>query len=304
MTRSTKPQKLPKGQRKPANTNFVITDRDLEILAVIGRYRYLRTGQISKLIFPENKTLQSARRRLKYLFHHGYIGRIQPLVQQGSGDSEIAYFLEKSGRELLAADDLPRYSLKNSVKPVFLQHALAVSEFRMNLELGLQVFPKISLQRIVADFELKTHTENAIGKRRYRLFDELQDPISKRKIVVYPDILFIMKAESASGKVFQRLFFVEIDRGTEGLNTIRDKLTGYYLYQREAVFKKFGEFADFRILIQTNSRKRADNISAIANDFREHLSVWVSEDEAVNAETIVSGLIWNDGSDERKSVLK
>ena len=123
---STSSTNLPKGKRKPNQANFVLTVRDIDILTTIGQYRYLRTGQISRFIFPKNTTVQSARRRLRYLYHHGYVGRILPLVQAGNGDGEMAYFLDKSGRELLDSDDLPTYSLRNQVKPIFLQHALEV----------------------------------------------------------------------------------------------------------------------------------------------------------------------------------
>ena len=299
-----KPQSLPKNTRKPANANFVLTKRDIEILSTLGRYRYLRTSQISRLIFPENKTLQSARRRLKYLYHHGYVGRIQPLVQAGSGDGEIAYFLDPSGREVLDSDDLPNYSLKNQIKPAFLLHALAVSEFHLNLEISLQDHPNIQLHRIIADFELKSHTENAIGKRRYRLFDEVHDPIGKRKIVVHPDLMFILRSESSSGKVFQKLYFVEIDRGTEGLRVIQDKLTGYHLYKREGVFKKFGEFEDFRILFQTTSEKRLHNFCTIASDFSDTLDIRGCTDENVAPNTILSGKIWSDGEQNIEAILR
>ena len=154
----------------------------------------------------------------------------------------------------------------------------------------------------MADFELKSHTENAIGKRRYRLFDEVHDPIGKRKIVVHPDLMFILRSEGS--KVFQKLYFVEIDRGTEGLRVIQDKLTGYHLYQREKVFRKFGDFDDFRVMFQTTSAKRQKNMSKIADDFREHMEIWCTEHSLVTDQTILSSAIWETGQDEPQSILK
>ena len=282
---------------------FVLTARDLAVLEALGKYRYLRTGQISRLIFPENNTVQSARRRLKYLYHSGYIGRIQPMLAEPINSSELAYFLEAKGRELLDDDQLPQFSLKNHVKPAFLRHALEVSEFRLNLELALKAIPEIEMHRCVMDFELKSHTEQAVGRRKHRLFDEVHDPIGKRKITVHPDLLVVLR--SVGKKQFQRLFFVEIDRGTEGLRVIADKLTGYHLYKRESIFKKFGEFQDFRVLFQTTSIKRATNIQKLASDFSDVLDVWVTEDQATSDRTVLLGSIWRTPQEgELSAILK
>ncbi|MEM7241239.1 MAG: replication-relaxation family protein [Pseudomonadota bacterium] len=305
MTRSPNPQKFSKSGRRNASVKFVMTERDTEILRALGEYRYLRTGQISRLIFPNNNTVQSARRRLKYLYHAGYIGRIQPMEDQPLGATELAYFLEKAGRELLDDDSLPNFSLKQHVKPLFLRHALQVSEFRLQWTQATEAEQNIYLHRVIMDSELKQHTEGLIGKKRYRLFDELHDPIGKRKLVVHPDLLLIMRAELPSGKESKRLFLVEIDRGTEGLRVIADKLTGYHLYRRERVFKKFGSFDNFRVLIQTTSEKRAQNIASIAKDFSEVLDVWVVENNRASAKSVLRKPIWiNSKNSPKKKILK
>jgi len=276
----------------------------LEILQALGRYRYLRTGQIARLIFPENGTQQSARRRLKYLYHAGYIGRIQPLGESAISTGEMAYHLERAGLEMLEEDTLPSFSMKNQVKPGFLRHALAVSEFRLNLELAVKSHPEIQLHRVIMDFELRAHTNNAIGRRKYRLFDEVVDPIGKRKIAVHPDLLFVLRAGDDE-RSFQRLFFVEVDRGTEGLRVIADKLTGYHLYKRENVFKKYGEFDDFRVLIQTNSEKRAQNIGDAAKNFCDAIDVWTAPQQRADRMNLLHGRFWQSNREnERQSLLR
>lgn len=298
MTRSIKGPYLSKIGRSPRAVNFLMTERDLAIMEALGKCRYLRTGQISRLIFPESSTVQSARRRLKYLYHAGYVGRIQPMTDSALGHAEMAYYLEPAGAKLLDDDTLPLFSRKGMVKPLFLRHALEVSEFRLNLELAVKEMPEIDLHRVVMDFEMKSHTEQAIGRRRYRLFDEVLDPIGKRKLVVHPDLMFVLKAEIGQGRVFQRLFFVEIDRGTEGLRVIADKLTGYHLYKREGVFKKFGDFTDFRVLFQTNSQKRLENVRKLVANFEGALDVWATQDRELTDETVLKGAIWRKPSED------
>lgn len=305
MTRSPKPQNLPKLGRNPSALTFVLTERDLHILDALARYRYLRTGQIARLVFPGRSTLQSARRRLKYLYHAGYVGRIQPLSQEPLGHAEMAYFLERAGAALLDEDVLPRFSRQHHVKPMFLRHALDVSEFRLRLELAAQTLPHIDVQRVIMDHELKSHTENAVGKRRYRLFDDVLDPIGKRKLVVHPDMMFILRATTEGGKTFQRLFFVEIDRGTEGLAVIQDKLTGYALYQRERIFRKFGDFDGFRVLIQTNADRRARNIVELVERFEGNVDAWVTSEASETHDDVLTSPSWHKpGSDQLSSILK
>ena len=296
---------LPKHERAIKPVTFVLTDRDIEILRAVNRYRYLRTGQIKRLVFSENTTEQSARRRLKHLFHNGYLGRVMPFVRVGEGSSETAYYVDKAGRDILqqAGEEIAAYATGGQVKHQFLDHALDISEFHVHLELALSVHPTVEIHRFTADFEVKTHTANAIGKRRYKLFDEVAHPITKESYVVYPDALIVLKGKG-SLEQYQRLYFVEIDRGTEGLNVIKDKIIGYSLYLKQNVFAKFGKFKTFTVLLQTNSAKRAENI-------RHHLTgvdgselVWVSDAGQVKQETIATSPIWQDHELKMRAILK
>ncbi len=296
---------LPKHERAVKPVSFVLTDRDLEIFRVVNRYRYLRTGQIKRLVFPGNTTEQSTRRRLKYLFHNGYLGRVMPFVRIGEGSSETAYYLDKSGRELLkqAGEEVGAYAFGGQVKHHFLDHALDISEFRVNLELALVDHPVAEVHRFTADFEVKAHTADAIGKRRYKLYDEVTHPATREPYVVYPDALIILKGK---GKFedYQRLYFLEIDRGTEGLNVIKDKITGYSLYLKQNVFVKFGKFKGFTVLLQTNSAKRAENIRHFLTGVDGSELVWISDAGQVKQETIATSPIWQDHELKMRAVLK
>lgn len=289
------------------NVNFRLQQRDLEILKVVNRYRYLRTNQIKRLVFPENRSIQSTRKRLKYLFHNGFLGRINPFVAPGAGQPDTAYFLEKSGAELIAEhfpdEEVKVYGKSGKVRYQFLSHALELSEFRMYLEIALSGHERIELGRFVADFEVKSHLQNATGHKRYKLWHELQHPISRQSFVVYPDGLFILKGKG-SFEGAQKLFFLEVDRGTEGMRQIQDKIIGYQLYHQQKVFQKFGPFSGFRVLIQTTSPKRAKNMRhALLNMAGTELA-WITDREQVWEDTVLSGEIWQNHELEIKSILK
>lgn len=294
---------LPLDERR--QVSFKLTERDVEILKAVNRYRYMRTSQVWHLIFPENTTNQAAARRLKYLYHNGFFGRVQPLIQPGHGSGEMAYYLDKAGQDLLRdhEEDVFQYGKSGQVKRAFLQHALDLSEFRLCLETALQGNEIVELHRFTCDFEVKGHTDRAVGNRRYKLYHEVIHPLTRERFVVYPDGLIILKGKGKYEQ-FQKLYFLEIDRGTEGLSRIRDKVIGYNLYLREEVYKKFGEFDDFKVLLQTSSPKRAKNIRRCLVDQEGTDFVWITSMEQVNRDSILTSPIWMDHRQEAKALLK
>jgi len=296
---------LPRSRRKPKAVSFKLVSRDLDILRSLARYRYLRTSQIKRLHFTENKSIQSARRRLKYLYHHGFVGRIESLIQTGHGIAETAYFLDRKGQDILA-DELDLSALpkkQDQVKPQYLNHALDVSEFQLVLEQSLTLHRSADLHRFVADHELKSQAKKAVGRNRYKLFDQVQHPYDKKTYTVYPDALVILKGIGALA-AYKRLYFVEIDRGTEGLRIIRDKIIGYRLYHELGVFKKFGKFSDFRVLIQTTSEKRLHNMHDTITDLMGADRVWITDRAKVTSETLLDMPIWLNNQREPKSLMK
>jgi hypothetical protein len=281
------------------------TERDVAILRAVNRYRYMRTGQIHRLLFSENKSIQSARKRLKLLFHNKYLGRIHPYLQKGNQEQngDIAYYLGSKGS--LALEDLGehvfRYNKANQVKHHFLSHALDLSEFRLHLERAIDQTEGIHLARFIADFELKEGTVKEAGKKRYRLYDEILHPISREKITVYPDAALILEAVGSNEK---RLLFLEIDRGTEGLEIIRKKLVGYHLYAKNRVFMKYGSFDRFSVLFQTNSPKRAQNMIELVGSMICEPDILVTDYKQVNTETLLQKQIWFDKSGSQRSLIR
>jgi hypothetical protein len=298
---------LPKNKRASKGVPFALTERDFAILEALNRFRFLRTSQIKHLLFSENKTVQSTHRRLKYLFHNKYVGRVTPYVQYGQGNTETAYFLDKKGIELLKENDIDIYPYSyhkpGQVRFKFLHHSLDISEFRVYLEIALKDHLVVELKRFVTDFEMRLHIGQAVGKKRYRLYDEIIHPVNKQTYIVYPDALIIFTGKGEYQK-FQRLFFLEIDRGTEGLTKIKDKVIGYNLYREQKIFTKYGKFPDFTVLFQTSSEKRAGNMRDYLTDVKGTELVWITDHTKVNEDTILQEKIWKNHELEMKSIVK
>lgn len=285
--------------------NFDITQRDVELLKALNSYRYLQTGQIQRLLFPENKSTQSTRRRLRHLYRHKYVNRVKPYVQIGKHNGESAFFLGAKGIKLLVDNGINVRIWKKSatVKHLFLQHAIALSEFRLLLEQSLNTLPSFSMEEFIADFETKPRTDSAMGARRYKLYSSHFHNVYKKSYVVYPDALIHLKA-NINQKEYDSLYFLEIDRGTESLARIRDKLIGYSLYLDQEIYKKFGEFNGFKILFQAHSEKRAASIRNALLDQKCADMVLVTSDPKVTRESILTGKIWTTVVGDFRSLIK
>lgn len=297
---------MAEGARSPPPLQ--LTGRDLDVLRALNRYRYLRTGQLRRLLFA-GSSLQATRRRLQKLSHPGYryLGKIAAAAQLLGDHAETAYFLESGGAALLTRleEKLVPYprSHPGRVRHYFLEHALTLSEFRLQLELALTGHARAQLRRFVSEHELKEGAERRLSKEAYRLYHEFPHPHRPLPYVVHPDALFILAGSGPySGR--QRLYFVEIDRGSEHLGVLRDKVTGYRLLAAAGSYRKFGDFPDFRLLIQAPSPRRAANIrTALAGQQGEELA-WVAAAPAITPASVLSEPVWTDHENKAQALLR
>ncbi len=294
-------------QRDPNAFRFRLTERDLEILRAVKKYHYLNVNLIHKLLFPPETSKQVCSRRVKKLYHAGYLNRVLPYHQGTSGSAACAYCLDRQGITLLQelGEDVKLYNRASQKNPLFLNHAIAVSEFGIIMEQALAQHPQFYLHHIVFDFEVKTHLDQAIGLDRFRLYSKLVHPLTNQSYVCYPDILLVIRRRGVpqhSGK----LILVEIDRGTMGPGALRDKVMGYSLYHQQGVFKKFGKFSSFRVLFQTASPKRVEALRQAFTDLQDCDLIWVTDLGQVRAHEadILTAPIWLNADWRTISIVK
>ena len=296
---------LSRSKRAKGGVAFRLTDRDGDILKAVNRYRYMRTGQINRLLFQGNTSTQSCQKRLKLLFHNGYLDRIEPFLQQGSTEQSagVAYRLDAKAVQYLTDFDIPIPYLtrKRRVKHQFLLHALDLSEFRLHLELAIEDTEALLLRRFVPDFMQKEGAASLTGYRRYRLYDKIRDPVTGETVIFYPDAAFILQSATSEAA---RLFFLEVDRGTEGLETIRRKLAAFHVYAAQGLFKKFGPYERFVVLFQTSTPKRAENMVRLVRETVCQPTVLITDHRQVTADSVLHQPIWRDKSGEPKSLVQ
>jgi DNA-binding Lrp family transcriptional regulator len=243
--------RLPRFTRSEKILPLRLTDRDQQILQNVYRHRFLRSDKIAALV---GGSQQQVTRRLQRLFHHAYLERPKCQIDYyKSGSRRIAYGLGGRGASWLRRElSLPfrdsDWNAKNRVGKLFLEHALMVSDFMVELEAAC---------RRRSDVRLLSEEDLNVTKMR-EPFQWRVEVNHRFRCSVIPDRVFGL--EFAGKRCW---YFLEADRATmpvtrRGLDrsSFYRKLLAYEATWAQKVhWRDFG-IHRFRVLtITTNSAR-------------------------------------------------
>ncbi len=207
-------QRRKRNERQP--TRLALNERDKAIIEAVHNYRVLSQTHIQALFFgPDNQS--GCQRRLVKLYDAGYVERkfVGPVINR----SPILYILDKKGAELLRAErgyeDLTWHSSDKALKTDFLEHTLAIADFRIAMTLACRqhdyTIPQwVGEQAVKADYD-RVMVTMPNGKRE--------------SIAVVPDSYFSIRMGNRHYP-----FFLELDRGTMALPRFKTKIQAYLAY--------------------------------------------------------------------------
>ncbi len=234
-----------KKTKKKKLAPIVLTDRDKAIILSVYENRFLRRDQIQRLYFTD-ASVPACNMRLKKLYEHRFLDRLIRPVAFGS--NQIVYALHRRGAGVVSvALNVDQQNVKwhrdhNRVEFLFMEHTLAVSEFKVNLDLALHETCSVDL--------LFYSRENKGLQAR------VPDPIGKKKyLVVAPDAFLGLKTKDGNS-----FFFLEVDMGTETLKRFAEKVIAYKQYWKTGKYHQDYEFNHFRILTIAESERRLSNL--------------------------------------------
>lgn len=136
-------------------------------------------------------------------------------------------------------------------------------------KLAIEQAPTLLLRWFVPDFAQKEEAASLIGYNRYWLDDEIRDPVTGETVIFFPDAAFILQSATSDAA---RLFFLEVDRGTEGP--------------------------------ETTSPKRAGNMVRLVQETVCHATVLVTDHRQVTPSSVLQGTIWRDKDGKVKSLVQ
>jgi Replication-relaxation len=247
-----------------------LTERDLQLLAAVGRHRFLSSAQLAAL---DGGSPQNVLRCLRALFDHGYLDR--PKAQLAAvpveGPQAMVYGLASKGARALReyghhVSGEGDWTEKNKrAGAVFIEHTVAVAGFMTALEVSCRARSDVDLIR---EREIIASAPEETRAAREPLRWIVRPERGRNEIwSVVPDGLFALSFADGTASYF----LLEIDRGTIPIvrntldhRSIARKLATYYEGWRIGRHVQQFGVKQMRVLVVTESAERVRNmLSAI-----------------------------------------
>jgi hypothetical protein len=235
-------KRLSKFQRSDAAPGHVLNDRDMAIVAAVANYKLLSRSQIQRLFGFGNSTRVNF--RLIRLFQHSYLARhYLPTVH---GSSQAIYVLDRLGlpvaAERLGKDAAELWRPKESLKPLFLNHQMAVNDVRIAFELAARAHDDHRLLIWLPEEEVKDRF--FFGDRWHTLTPDafLRYGVGKQALSA----------------------FVEVDQGTMTNKRFKEKIERYFAYDVSGRYANHYKGQRFRVLVLVRTPERLANLKGTA----------------------------------------
>jgi Replication-relaxation len=264
-------ERSPRFQRRSDLRNFQLTERDVELLRLVYKHRFLRSTHAIELL---GGSAQGILRRLQLLFQHGYLERpvFKRQMYSWGGAEPLVYSLGERGAELLGqvAAVLPRRLEWLSQRPPerheSIEHGLMVTELITRVQASCRQLGRV---RFIDPDEITRELldQLPVGKRIFRWRVNVVQNGVPGEIEVVPDQVFGLHYLDRPRSHNKTYFFLEADRGTMPVmrkdlrqSSIQKKLVGYHESWRQGVLlRKFG-IQRFRVLTVTRSAERVPHL--------------------------------------------
>jgi len=245
----------------------MLTERDIAILSAVVRYYILNRQQVQRLCFPHDSNGRLTRRRLQLLVDAQLLNRQSTLFcHPMAGAAAPVYFPSRKGCDLLAEhfdDELYLTTPTQAPIPHHTLHWLAVSETHIALDEAIRLQSGAAIEGWLNEWDVCNKEESA-PEKRFRLYTLIrQSP----RLICAPDAAFLL-----TFKGHRKIFYLEQDRNTSGVNQIASSKTpGYAAMAEQQTHRRHFPQAtidDFSVLMIAPTPRRRD---ALRKAIREKL---------------------------------
>jgi len=279
-----------------------LTKRDREIIRLVHRHRYLRSHQIVALIA---ESAQQVLRRLKSLYHHGYLTRPRAQLEyyERGGTRPMVYGLGNKGGKILGGElgiTVSRNENDDGIGRMFLEHAILVSDVMVSIELAC---------RKSGDVRLLYEDQFALQSRQNQFQWRVKVPDHGVTLGVVPDRVFALEYADQNGQPERVHCFLEADRGT--MPVVRSGLTQTSFYRKllayEATWtqkihqRKLG-IHRFRVLTVTTNAMRVTSLLEACSRLKRGHGLFLFADRTVLEKDPFSP-VWQCGKSAKISAL-
>ncbi len=193
-----------------------MTPRQHETLVALGNYDALTRVKLQDVIGLNNDRVM--RDLLGTMRQRGLIQKTNQAIASTLGATAPVWFLAQKGKEYLMSEVHPKYAACCTAFPQWttLEHTVAVNWLAVLLDRAIDRQTQVTLCRWINERQVV----NPEDEKPIRLFTELRE---KPKLVCKPDAAFMLRVGA-----YAKVYYVELDRGTSGINQIAaSKTPGY-----------------------------------------------------------------------------
>ena len=292
----------PRFKRASKVAPIQLTKRDREIIKLVHRHRFLRSPHIVALIAGSP---QQVLRRLKLLYHHGYLERPRAQLEyyERGGTRPMVYGLSSKGGTLLERElgiTASWIEKDHGIGRMFLEHAILVSDVMVSIELACRKSDGI---RLLYEDQLALQSKPSQFQWRVKV------PDHGVMLGVVPDRVFALEYADHEGQMQRVHFFLEADRGT--MPVVRTGLTQTSFYRKllayEATWtqkvhqRKLG-IHRFRVLTVTTNAMRVTSLLEACSRLKRGHGLFLFADLTVLGKDLFSP-VWQCGKPAKISAL-
>lgn len=305
----TKKLRLPRYERAKNPPRMVLTDRDKEILRQVYLFRLMTREQIERLLFADSNgkdhltKTSLCRKRLKFLYHHGYLERMPTPISPGVWAWRPVYRLAPKGAEVVASllevsiKELPYWGRgfdkdhrQSDASLLFLEHTLAINDFRLAV-LSAAKDGGYRLQEWIDDTQLKSkamkdYVQVSSGETR------------NVKMAVVPDAYFILNLGDRRAH-----FFLELDRGTMSNQRWKMRVRAYKTYIERGKYQERYHTNSLRILTVTTGDSRRDNLRKTTEQAGGSSLFWFTTLGEITPQSVLAWPIWAVAQETQPAIL-
>jgi hypothetical protein len=271
--------------RRPTGKRLQLTRRDLDILHLLTRYRYLRSTHLHALVGGRSR--KRFIERLGDLYHEGgYLDRPKPQWQAVNARyMPVVYELAPAGHATLAQYGLTQdrnasSSGWNGGRPGrHFQHELMICDILSSIEIGARADPGlrfISWPEILANPKMPESTRQAAKPLAARLPVTYAPPGTRKPQrsdrALLPDALFGLEYGTRTAKKY-RFFALEADRNTQPIvrrnlrqSSYLRKILQYREIVARSVHRTLWGLPNLMVLTVTTSDRHRRNIMRMVEE--------------------------------------
>jgi len=265
---------------------FRLTERDCALLKAINDCRALLTRQITTMFFSSQSRCY---KRLEKLFHYGFVDRhFLPQVAHAPAASPIVYTITKLGASVLATtygytSDQFHFPTASILAWETLTHILAINDvygaiYRASVDSGVSLVDwrdELSF-RANPDYVWVVNSRGTSSKKP-----------------VLPDGYFHLKLPQGNAR-----FFLEVDRGTEGMQQFKSQIQVYQEYILSGGYEAQFHSKSLRILVVVPTKTRLETVRRAIAEVGGGERYWITTFDQLEPTMVLTAPIWQKAREE------